>query len=239
MHGKILAIIALLFLAGCGVTPVKNDLSQELKASNIAVAYYMTEKKVTYSELVYKVLWNQTETQEAEFGSLWDIDREVSRRIAGTLANENLMSAPIQDILKSTLDYKNFETSLRNNPPDFDTSRKPFSLDDQTSEALKKANIRYLILERSPKLVIQVCMGDAVAKVRGSSASILTVYDVNEKKQVYDTVHFFALASPINANNRQEVENDDLKVLKESAYQWINNSQAFYAKALGLEGAIK
>ena len=38
----------------------------------------MSRKKIFYSELVYKVLYNETVTAESVFEGLWDVDSELS-----------------------------------------------------------------------------------------------------------------------------------------------------------------
>lgn len=230
MYLKAFSIVVFLLFVGCAVEQAKTDLSQDLKTNNIAVAFYMGDKKINYSEMVYKVLWNQTETQDGAFGSLWDIDRDLSTKVAGVFARNNLMAVPIQDVLKSSADYRNFQKTLGDSPVVFDSSRKPFVLDDQTCEALKRANIKYLILERSSSFEV-----DASSRVYGTLPSVLTVYDVDGKKQVYDAIHWFALNHEISVKNPREIETDGLKIFKETIYQLVENSQNFYAYSLRLK----
>lgn len=228
---RMLMLAALLALAGCATSPVKQDLATELKASNVAVAYFMNNKNIHYTELVYKVFWGQFESQDATFDGLWDIDRDMSSRLALLLAKEGLMAESIQDVLKGQ-DYADFSRVMYSTAWERGAARpKKMRLDESTTAALAKRDIRYLIVEQRGEFDIEAnSFYDAVnARCNG----LLIIYDVQAQQEIYvDGAPM--VTDRIKLAKPRDLETNKLAKLKNALHKWMDQSRPFYVENLRL-----
>lgn len=89
-----------LVLVGCGgVSQVPVETARSLREGRVAVAFYNIDKRIEYSELVYKVFWNETRRQNAAFAGLWDVDAELTKVVAARLHDLSIRAFDWSDAL--------------------------------------------------------------------------------------------------------------------------------------------
>lgn len=232
---RVLLLAVLVALTGCSSGPITKHQATELRASNIAVGYYMKSKRIAYTETVFKGLWNQIEDQDASFEGLWDIDREMSERLAAAFADRGLMAQPLGDVLGAA-EYKNFEKAVSRVGFRLGSdTRQPFILDDATGAALKKQGIRYLVVEeRSPFSVRANSLYNSVdVRIFGE----LLLYDVEGQREIFRD----PILSKFNVDvgdSARNLESNNLAKLRDVARRSMDESIDSYMKNLWLDKPI-
>ncbi|MCA9333463.1 hypothetical protein KC963_00260 [Candidatus Saccharibacteria bacterium] len=93
-------MLAIIALSACtGVQPLSPQKGQTIKLENTVVGYIQIEKRIQYVEHLYRVLWIQSESQDAVFGDSWDIDSELTELLSKRLNAHNFHTIPIQSVL--------------------------------------------------------------------------------------------------------------------------------------------
>src|SRR4051812_45991604 len=100
---KVLALsVALLVLVGCAGERAPAQTAAALQKGQVAAAFCMNSRSIHYSELVYKVLYNETVTHDSVFDGLWDIDSELSPFWATLLPQVGIHARQINVLVPST-----------------------------------------------------------------------------------------------------------------------------------------
>lgn len=219
--------------AGCATAPkLSPEIAGELTNSNVAAAFYLEGKKITYDETVYKVLWSENRSQESVFEGSWDVDSDVSKSLADSLDSIGLDSRPIFDVLPEGLHDEFVQTVL--NTRGADGVNVPMSMDPAVRDALLQSDIDYLVLLRGA--------GYHAQKVSGFSPmftmpAMLFVYDVRRDVQQYDGPFTVGGKIAVEGSPR-EVEANGLAKLKTATHEWIHTATAtVMPERLGLNPA--
>jgi hypothetical protein len=136
-----LASLALCF--GCSQPQAPAQTAAAVQHEPVAAGFCMSRKKIFYSELVYKVLYNETVTAESVFEGLWDVDSELSVLWASQLSALGIRSRSLTELLPSP-DLESFCRELPN------AALQPLTvLPEPVRQALLQQHIGYLLLLHS------------------------------------------------------------------------------------------
>jgi hypothetical protein len=223
---RIFTVLALLFtLTACASTPaLRPEVGARLKVGKVAAAVYIEEKTINYEELVYKVMWNENRRQEVTFGSLWDIDRDLSEKLAKEMKGIGLSAVAANKILPD-IDFKVLSDALaathasRSIPATTNTLEKPLELSSDMREQLRQAGIDYLIAMRSP--CIRVMTGSfSFGHVAIMVPSTLIVYDVTRAREEFRG--FFGLGGNLAYDETpHDIEKHGLAQLRKAMHLWM------------------
>lgn len=215
-----LLFCALAMFAGCATAPLRQDVSQEMRTCKTAVAYAQLEKKINYNELVYKVLWNESRTQDASFEGMWDIDHDLSQYMVPRVTKLGLHPISIYDVAP-----QNEINALHDNLKGLRTaegymiSEKKLQLDDSLRKTLMKKGIDYLITVDSDYVYIYSQLGVK----QGSARTGLRIIDIRTNEQQYFSV--FPVAGNFKVEkSAREIENNDLAGFKHMMKEWLDRA---------------
>lgn len=210
-------IFAGLLITGCASTArMTPEASSSLKTGKVAAAVYVEGKRIKYDELVYKVLWNESRSQQATFEGMWDVDRDLSGTFSNSLRQIGLAAQPISNVLIQDKQYAAFEQAILNTR-DADQMNAPLTLTDNTRMALTSAGIDHLVLVRAVHFQARKVSG---FKPQFSLPSVLIVYDVKKGTQAYQGTLRMGGAIAVKDSAR-EVEANGLAKLKAASREWV------------------
>lgn len=219
--------------AGCATAPkLSSEIASEMSRSNIAAAFYLEGKKINYNEMVYKVLWNETRSQESVFEGSWDVDRDVTATFSDSLHSIGLDSRSMFDVLPDELRDEFVQTVLNTHGVDgADVSMK---MNPAVRDALLQQNVDYLVLMRGAHYNVQKISGFAP---QFRIPTRLIVYDVRRNVQQYGG--YMNMGGPIEVEESpREVEKNGLAKLKSATHGWVRSVTSDYLPgALGLNPA--
>src|SRR5687768_3849481 len=98
MKATLWAVLALASLAACGsgVTQLPANTAADVRKSRIAAGFYNLDPRIVYEEQAYRVLWMQTNRQEATFDGIWDVDADLSEVFVAELDELVVEVLPLQ-----------------------------------------------------------------------------------------------------------------------------------------------
>ncbi|HHJ14805.1 MAG TPA: hypothetical protein ENJ79_10630 [Gammaproteobacteria bacterium] len=234
MMRNILLAFVLAGLTACASTPLppmSDSAADDLMASDVAVAFVYPEKEIKYTELVYKVLWNETHATNSQFSGMWDIDREFTELFAREFEERGVHSVPINELLSKS-GYKGFVESMRAYIPQQQNSRVAYSVDQQTRKELRDKGIEFLIAVRGKTIQVydQALMDPQITMYYN-----LTVIDLRSGEVAYNG-GFYAGGSTKVEKSAREIEDNRLAKLREVLSSSIERhfEQDRIFKSLGL-----
>jgi hypothetical protein len=217
-------LFALIIFAGCAGTPINKDVTQSLKGGKLAVAYAQLGKSIYYEELVYKVLWNETRTQDVSFDGLWDIDTDLSNYMAPKVSELGLNAVSIYDVAPKEV-VSELHQALKGKP-----HQNPLVLSDTLRNKLLESDIDYLITVDSNNIYVYTQIGVK----QGSPRTSMYVQDVRANQQKYYCL--LPMGGNIKVNKSvREIESNNLEGLKSNMKEWLGVSvEKWMPKRLGL-----
>ncbi len=219
---RVINTLFLLFvLAGCAATsPIKPEVSNNLRSNKIAAAFYMVNKSISYNELLFKVLWNETRTQVSKFEGFWDIDKDLCQVLVKEMTKHHLNTIPIHDVLTDPPAYTAFADAIRK-PVWNEGERVPLQLDEIVINHLRESGIRYIVAIRSAHFYLDTTPMNSSGPMY--IPSDLRVYDIQNAEEVY------GINYPIGGRIEwgktvRNIESNSLAILKESSREWVRLS---------------
>jgi hypothetical protein len=229
----VVAGLFIMLLTSCAGQTLQPETSAKLQSGNVATMYFMNNKKIKYNEMVYKVFWNETRQQEASFSTLWDIDKDLSAKYSKALIGCGVNSRSAPQLLSDDADYQALATCIANTRRKEDGKYPPLELSSKVSEKLNELGIDLLLVIRTTCFVgTTTSMFDLLSV---HMPSIIVVYDVNSGMEVFSNLFYVGSGNIRYEKSPREIEKDNLKMLKEATYGWIEaKAQKSLSKSLQL-----
>jgi hypothetical protein len=120
------------------------------------------DQRVMYSELIYKVLWNETRRQDASFGGLWDVDDELTKVVATRLHDLSIRAFDWGDAVAADDRTAALQTLCPSVDPD-QTNAPP--LDGELQRALRAHGASHFILWCTTAQQVSVTAFNAAANL--------------------------------------------------------------------------
>ncbi|MES9902411.1 MAG: hypothetical protein ABW168_06980 [Sedimenticola sp.] len=213
MLKKILMITLVLGLSGCASVPketLEQSSADEMRANDIVVAFSYPSKKINYSEMVYKVLWNETHTSDASFKGIWDIDRDLSHQFSQQFQNQGLRAVSIDEVLNGN-EYEKYSDLMATSIINAQESEK-FKLDEKLRSSLVEKGYEYLIALRG--LIIQAQVYSLFSPDPYVNLSYrMRVINLKNNSVEYTNV-FMLRTYPDVVKSPREIEDNKLAILR-------------------------
>lgn len=213
---SLVVLLSSVVFAGCASTTIAPDTSSSIQQGRIATAAYTVEKRILYEELVYKVLYNETRSQQAVFDDFWDIDRAHGERLTSALDKLELSATPASTALSEET-YAQFEQTIRQSQESAKRDKpEPFKLEEITRSSLMEAGYDYLVLLRTAHIFVNTTslMDSATIMV----PSVLIVLDLEANREEYN--EYFLLQGFVEYEESvRELEDNNLALIKEATQQ--------------------
>lgn len=211
-------LLSSIFFAGCASTTLAPETSSGIQKGKVATAAYTVDKKIHYEEMVYKVLYNETRTQQAVFEDFWDIDKAHTDLLTLALKNLDLDASPgltaLSEETRAQLE-KNIKLSLeaaKQGGPE------PFKLENTTRSTLIGAGYDYLVLLRTSNIMVTTTsMIDSATVWLPSS---LIVLDLEENRQAYNEALIIQSLASYEESVR-ELEDNDLALIRKATQKQL------------------
>ena len=213
MHFKFFLFIPFaFFLASCGsISPLSKDKGTDVQNSFIAASFYQHEKKISYTELLYKVLWNESRNMEASYQGIWDIDKDLSQYFSNQLNDNSFSSESIHSLL-SEENLQAFHKMYSDSDEPGQLIRKEghvIRLDDEIRSNLSSQGIKYILTLFSDYTYAYTQMGLKQIHPR----SQLSVIDIAKNEEIYFGPMTF-IGKPTVEKSIREIEDNNLAEYK-------------------------
>ncbi|MBN8240687.1 hypothetical protein JF541_16120 [Marinobacter hydrocarbonoclasticus] len=233
------ALVVLLFsivFAGCASTTLAPETSAGIQQGKVASAAYTVDKKIVYEEMVYKVLYNETVTQQAMFENFWDIDKAHTDRLTSALKNLDLNATPTSKTLSEEAQLQLEQTIKHSLESAKQGEPGPFELEDTTRSSLRDAGYNYLVLLRTSNILVTTTSMIDSATIW--LPSVLIVVDLEADREAYNELFLFQGFSDYEDSVRQ-LEENSLALIKEATQQRLEDGlEKRMADILSIETAL-
>ncbi|MDF0750709.1 hypothetical protein NLU14_10760 [Marinobacter sp. 71-i] len=225
-------VFSLVVLSGCATPSLTPDIASGIENGKLATAAYVVDKKVTYNEMVYKVLWNETRTQEAVFEGFWDIDQEYTDKLTAAASSQNLNAEPAASVV-SPESYEEFEKSVFKSPQ-LDSEGAPVGLNltEKFRTELTQAGYEYLMALRSSGIFVQSNAITDTAILTIPSA--IFVVDLSEDKIVHVS-DFPIQGFPEFEESVRELEDNGLILIREATKERLDEGLQAHLESMFAE----
>lgn len=228
----IAVVFSLVVLSGCATSTLAPDVASRIENGKLATAAYVVDKKVTYNELVYKVLWNETRTQEAVFEGFWDIDQDYTGKLTAAASSQNLNVEPAASVVSSEA-YEEFEKSLFKSPQlDSDGAPVGLNLTEKFRTELTESGYEYLMALRSPGIFVQANAITDIANLTIPSA--IYVLNLSDNKIVHIS-DFPIQGFPEFEESVRELEDNGLLLIREATEERLDKGLQEHLKSMFAE----
>lgn len=217
----LLGLIILLFTA-CATPQLRPDVTTGIRSGNVATMYFMEKKVIEYEEMVYKVLWNEIRTQNANFSGMWDIDRDLTEKYSAALVGHGVKSRPVQQIFPDDASYGALVQCVAKTRKT-DGTNQPLELSPEVTAKLKSAGIDFLIVIRTLRYYATTTSMMNILSVHMSPSAII-IYDVKGGKEEYNEFFYVGVGNIRYEKSPREIEKNGLEILKKSTYEWLEGS---------------
>lgn len=236
MKIKIIAfsILLITLMSGCVTNEIKMEESElsDFKSSKVATSFFMVNKKVNYFELLYRVLWVETNSTTLDISGLWNPDKELTVTVNDVLLNTGLDAYELFSIVKDNRildaymdglveDYTQHYSGNHKNmpavklPPNAEyLSKYPdYEGFEELRDELVDKGYNYLFEYLSPDIYgSSGALGLVVVKM----PSQLRVVDLINKKVIWLVPDKYAVDGRQLGGDLHGLEKDNLSLLKES-----------------------
>ncbi len=93
--------LAILSLIGCAGPKAPPQILNAIHENRVASIACLPVKKILYSQLVYKVLYNETVTSTSDFTGLWDIDSALSKQWSEILDHLKIKNQVLSELIST------------------------------------------------------------------------------------------------------------------------------------------
>ncbi|ROT96145.1 hypothetical protein EB809_17115 [Marinobacter sp. R17] len=216
MFRSLLIVICSVAFAGCAST-LPQETSTGIKQGKVVSAAVMLDKKIQYNEMVYKVLYNETRTQEAVFGGFWDVDKDHTKLLTSALqalhVNVDSVSQALPESEYNDL-YERLENSYTDNPQEDPAT--PFELNETTRSRLLDEGYQYLVLFRTSFIMVDATSITSSATLK--LPSTITIIDLVSNGEDYNGSFLPVFYADYDESVR-ELEDDNLALIKSATQQ--------------------
>jgi hypothetical protein len=242
---KILNILCAVFLvsliSGCATNKInmtESDLSA-FKSGKVASSFFMVNKKVNYHELLYRVLWLETNSTSLDISGLWDPDIELTVVVNDVLLNTGLDAYELFSIVNDNGILAAYKDGLRSDyaqhysgnhikmpkvklPPkaEYLSTYPDYAGFDELRNELVDRGFNYLFEYLSPDIY-----GDAIGigVVVVKMPSQLRVIDLINKRVIWLDPDLFTFESYQLGGDLHALEKDNLALLREGVINGMKN----------------
>lgn len=192
---------------GCSAPTVPPRTAQSLQNEKTAVVVAFDRKSIKYDEMVYKVVYNETNTHVGNFEGIWDVDHDFEVRLSEDLTKlgvPNERAAPAVDEatskqLREALSMVTLDEKLR--------------IPAEVKRALVAKGFRYVAGMRSPGFFIQAnSFTPSLCQV--IYGAWIAIYDLKTDTQEY-VDHVGMMGNITIEESPREVEANNLAPLKQ------------------------
>lgn len=221
------AMLSILLIQGCApksLTVFHDEDKENFKSSKVASSYYMVQKNVNYSEVLYRVLWVENRSSSMDFSGIWQPDGELSLLVNNQLREVSINAIRITELIdKKVLDEYYFAQVN----PDFQPYISGVSSKTPVTEYLNKyptytgfEKIRNKLLEKNVRFYFEVLSSGAYGNAIGfgtviaGATAYMRIIDLEHKKVLWSAA---PLANKFNqiAGDLNKLEENNLALLKE------------------------
>jgi hypothetical protein len=186
--------------------------------------------------MVYKVLYNETVTQQAMFENFWDIDKAHTDRLTSALKNLDLNATPTSKTLSEEAQLQLEQTIKHSLESAKQGEPRPFELEDTTRSSLRDAGYNYLVLLRTSNILVTTTSMIDSATIW--LPSVLIVVDLEADREAYNELFLFQVFSDYEDSVRQ-LEENSLALIKEATQQRLEDGlEKRMADILSIETAL-
>jgi hypothetical protein len=107
-------------------------------------------------------------------------------------------------------------------------------LDDATTAALAKRDIRYVIIEQRHQF--EIVTTSFMDSVNATTDGLLVIYDVQARREIY-AAGVSSVTNIKTPKSPRDIEANKLARLKTAVHKWMDESQQFYVQNLRLADA--
>ncbi len=208
--------LVLSVLAGCASAPLEQGEARRVYDNKVAATVYVEQKRIKYDEMVYKVLWNETRSQDAMFGDAWAIDADLEDQMVSSMNDLGFKAQGLSKILHQP-EYRLFVSAMKNTRGSEEVNQA-LRLDPSTSKSLLNQGVRYLVALRPAYFLVSTTSMNSSGPV--SLPSLLIVYDIESDKEIYSEL--FLVGGGVEwGDSLRNLEKDNLKILRDSVPGWL------------------
>lgn len=194
-------------LAACSAPQVTPQTANSLQKEKTAVVVAFDRKSIKYDEMVYKVVYNETNTHFGTFEGIWDVDHDFEVRISealtklgvpNELAAPALEEVPLKD-LRAALGAVNLDEKLQ--------------MPADVKQGLVAKGFRYVTAMRSPGFFVQAnSFTPSLCQV--IYGAWIVIYDLKTDTQEY-VDHVAMMGNITIEESPREVEANNLALIKQ------------------------
>ncbi len=133
--------IFILLPIGCATARLPVEAAHKMTRNRVAARFFDITKTITYNEMVYKVLWNETREQKATYDGMWDSEQDLSHAFVAELKKLGLDAVNFRDLNTEQQPFKNRVYALF----DKEEGWRELELSEDERETLRAEKIKYLI----------------------------------------------------------------------------------------------
>ncbi len=201
-----------LTLVSCGANQVPPKTVQGLQREKTVTVVAFDRKSINYDEMVYKVVYNETNTHVGSFEGIWDVDGDFDERWSQTLSKIGVQNQVAAEVLGDEAVLAHLREALGT-----------VSLDDKlvvpadVKTALTTKGVRYIAGMRSPGFFIQAnSFTPSLCQV--IYGAWLVIYDLETNTQEF-VEHATMMGNVTIDESPREVEAKNLALLKQHSAQ--------------------
>lgn len=212
---RLALMLALLLpsLVGCATSRMPAKTATALQEEKAASIFYMPRKAIDYSQLVYKVLYNETRTHHSTFEGLWDVDAEYSEHWNAALNDVGIKSKKLADLLDER-GVERVNEALTKAFPEV-----PMELPGDLLDELSAKGVTHVVaLKGGGFRVNGNTFGGGLCQLYVPLTAV--VYDVRARTQVHEQ-NFTLLGNVTVEDSLRDFEANDLALLKQKMKDWF------------------
>lgn len=211
-------LLVSMLVVGCAgsVKPMSSETVTDFNRGKVAVAYFYPSKKLNYSELVYKVLWNETQSNVVSFDGLWDIDADVSAEYRQQFQTLGVDAVVAKELLNET-EYRHLQDDITRHQLKAreaiaaNQSVPTLTLAADYRDALSDQGVKYLVLIAQGTFKVDVyALFSRLSLISGSDVKVV---DTRDGSIAFDGNAIMWLNHNFEESPR-EIEANNLQALK-------------------------
>ncbi len=230
-------ILFSLLLQGCAVNStmaLKAEDKDSFRSSKVASSYFMVNKTVDYTEVLYRVLWAEHRASSMDFSGVWEPDDELSIVVNNKLKNASINAIKVTDLIDArTLDEYYFSKIGENLPSNANATDERLLLSylNQYPKYTGFESVRNLLLEKGVYYLFEVVSLGTYANafgfggVRIGSSQHMRILDLHDKKILWSAAFTGGENYQLGGNLRK-LELNNLALLKEGVTLSLKDSMS-------------
>lgn len=222
-------VLALAWLTACGggvTQQLPASTAADVRMSRIAAGFYNLDPRIVYEQHAYRVLWLQTNRQEATFDGIWDVDADLSEAFVDKLDDLVVEVLPLQGDEEFAKELKATLHSQRR--PGAEPAQLTLSTKQLT--ALRGSHVKYLVLMCSGPFRVETHdIGDVAVFFLPTE---VIIYDVTSGKQIFSEPVQLAGKVPHRKTVREIEANGMAQLRRISSQSLVERTETYLPQLL-------